>query len=81
MNIERIQLKGQLVEAKSTFKKLEVEASGLIFIVRSYLNPYEEDITKLEIEKAVVSINRINEIVQQLTLLKKKIDDLEAYFD
>ena len=81
MNIERIQLKGQLAEAKSKYKKLDIEASGLIILVRSLLNPFEEDTTKQETEKALVSLTRLNNIVQELRTLKKKISDLEAYFE
>ena len=44
MNIERIQLKGQLAEAKSTFKHLDTEAAGLIILIRSLLNPFEDEL-------------------------------------
>ncbi len=81
MNIERIQLKGQLAEAKSKYKKLDIEASGLIILVRSLLNPFEEDTTKQETEKALISLTRLNDIVQELKILKKKIAYLEAYFE
>ena len=43
MDIERIQLKGQLSEAKSKFKHLDTEAAGLVILIRSWLNPFEED--------------------------------------
>jgi len=81
MNIERIQLKGQLAEAKSKYRNLDVEAAGLILLIRSLLNPYEDDTTKQETEKALVSLTRLNEIVKELRRLKKKISDLEEYFD
>jgi len=81
MNIERIQLKGQLVEAKSKFKNLDMEASGLIFVIRTYLNPFEEDVTKIQIEKAVSSIKRLNNVIEELKIAKKKVEELEAYFD
>lgn len=81
MNIERMQIKGQLAEAKSKYRNLDIEASGLILLVRSLLNPYESDTTKQETEKALVSLTRLNEIVIELRQLKKKISDLEAYFD
>ena len=71
MNIERIQLKGQLAEAKSKYKHLDTEAAALILLIRAVLNPFEEDTTKIEVEKAVVSINK----------LKTKIQKLEEYFD
>ena len=80
MNIERIQLKGQLAEAKSKYRNLDIEAAGLILLIRSLLNPYEDDTTKQETEKALVSLTRLNEIVTELRRLKKKISDLEDYF-
>ena len=36
MNLERIQLKGQLAEAKSEYRNLDVEASGLVILIRSF---------------------------------------------
>lgn len=81
MNIERIQLKGQLAEAKTKYKRLDVEASGLVILIRSLLNPFEENTEKLETEKALVSLQRLDEIVTELKSLKKKIADLESYFD
>ena len=81
MNIERIQLKGQLSEAKSKYRNLDVEAAGLILLIRSLLNPYEDDTTKQETEKALASLTRLNEIVTELRRLKKKISNLEDYFD
>ena len=81
MNIERIQLKGQLAEAKSKYRNLDIEAAGLILLIRSLLNPYEDDTTNQETEKALVSLTRLNEIVTELRRLKKKISNLEDYFD
>jgi hypothetical protein len=81
MNIEKMQFKGQLAEAKKKFKSLDTEASGLIILIRSLLNPYEEDITKLEVDKAVQSMARLNSIVLEMQALKSRIqrmeDDLE----
>lgn len=80
MNIERIQLKGQLAEAKSKYKYLDTEAAGLILLIRSLLNPFEDDTTKLDIEKALVQFQRLQTIVLELRILKDKIQKLEKYF-
>jgi len=80
MNIERIQLKGQLAEAKSKFKNLDVEAAALVILIRSLLNPYEENTTKLDTQKALVSMQRLNDIVEELKTLDSKIKKLEEYF-
>jgi hypothetical protein len=80
MNVERIQFKGQLAEAKSKYKNLDTEAAGLIILLRSLLNPFEDDTTKIDIDKIAVQTARLQSIVFELRLLKDKIDKLEAYF-
>lgn len=77
MNIEKMQLKGQLAETRKKYKSFDTEASGLIILIRSLLNPYEEDITKLEVEKALQSLSRLNSIVLQMQVLKPKIQRME----
>ncbi|MDD3012605.1 MAG: hypothetical protein PHC34_02755 [Candidatus Gastranaerophilales bacterium] len=81
MNIENMQIKGQLAEARKKFKEFDTEASGLIILIRSLLNPYEEDICRLEIEKATTATTRLNSLVTQMKILKSKIEKLEAHFD
>lgn len=81
MNIENMQIKGQLAEARKKFKELDTEASGLIILIRSLLNPYEENICKLEIEKTVTATSRLNSLIAQMRILKGKIEKLEAHFE
>lgn len=81
MNIERIQLKGQLAECKARYKNLDVEASALVILIRSLLNPFEEDTSKLDTQKALVSMQRLDDIVVELKNLKSKIHNLEEYFE
>ena len=80
MNPERLQLKGMLAESKKHFRTLDMEASGLILIIRSLLNPYE-DVTKIDTEKALVSMQRLNTIQTELKNLEVKIRNLEAELD
>ena len=42
MNPEILQMKGMLAEAKKKYRSLDTEASGLVILIRSLLNPYEE---------------------------------------
>ena len=81
MDIERIQLKGQLSEAKSNFKHLDTEAAGLIILIRSLLNHFEENTLKLEVEKAAVAFKRLQEVFSEMETLNTKIQKLEDYFD
>ena len=80
MNPERLQLKGMLAESKKRFRTLDTEASGLILIIRSLLNPYE-DVTKIDTEKALVSMQKLNTIQTELKNLEVKIRNLEAELD
>lgn len=77
MNPERLQLKGMLAESKKTLRSLDTEASGLVILIRSLLNPYE-NISKLDTEKALVSMKRLNEIQAELKNLEVKIKNLES---
>ena len=56
-------------------------ALALILLIRAVSNPFEEDTTKIEVEKAVVSINKLQDVVEELKGLKTKIQKLEEYFD
>lgn len=76
-----MQFKGQLADLKKKFKTLDTEASGLLILIRSLLNPYEEDLTKLDTEKAKVSVDRLNQIVLEMKALKSKIEKMEEEFD
>lgn len=80
MNPERLQLKGMLAEAKKKYRILDTEASGLILIIRTLLNPYE-DILKLDTDKALVSISRLNEVRKEMLTLNSKIKLLESEFE
>ncbi len=80
MNPERLQLKGMLAESKKRYRTLDTEASGLVILIRSLLNPYEE-IHKLDTEKALVSIQRLNDIQVEMKTLDGKIKNLESELD
>lgn len=76
MNPERLQLKGMLAESKKRFRTLDTEASGLILIIRSLLNPYE-DVTKIDTEKVLIHTQRLNNVTQEMKDLRIKITNLE----
>ena len=80
MNPERLQLKGMLAESKKRFRTLDTEASGLVILIRSLLNPYDE-IKKLDMEKVNVTVKRLTEITEEMKTLSEKIKKLEAEFE
>ncbi|MBR6127944.1 hypothetical protein IKQ21_09695 [bacterium] len=77
MNPEKLQFKGMLAEAKKSFRTKNTEASGLVILIRSLLNPYE-DISKLDVEKALISMQRLQEIQEDIKALDTKIKNLES---
>ena len=79
MNPERLQLKGMLAESKKSYRSLDTEASGLVILIRSLLNPYDE-ISNLDTEKALVSLKRLNVVQTEMKTLSVKIKNLESEF-
>jgi hypothetical protein len=79
MNPEKLQLKGMLAESKKRLRTLDTEASGLVILIRSLLNPYE-DVKNLDMEKVEVSVNRLSNIAEEMKTLSEKIKKLEAEF-
>lgn len=77
MNPEILQMKGMLAEAKKKYRTLDTEASGLVILIRSLLNPYEE-IQKLDMDKVLVSANRLKDITKEMQVLNDKIKRLES---
>ena len=77
MNAERMQLKGQLADAKHHFSNLETEAAGIITLIRIYLDPWPLDITALKIQEAHAQMGRLAAIHTEMTALKGRIAGLE----
>lgn len=77
MNPEILQMKGMLAEAKKKYRSLDTEASGLVILIRSLLNPYEE-IQKLDIDKVLVSVKRLKSVTVEMQALNDKIKRLES---
>ena len=82
MNPEILQMKGMLAEAKKKYRSLDTEASALVILIRSLLNPYEE-IQKLDMDKVLVSVKRQKNSVgyenKTLKQIAKEIADKHGY--
>ena len=77
MNPEILQMKGMLDEDKKKYRSLDTEASGLVILIRSLLNPYEE-IQKLDMDKVLVSVKRLKSVTVEMQALNDKIKRLES---
>lgn len=77
MNIERLQMKGLLSESKKKYKRLDYDVSGLIILIRTYISPYEDDVTQLDVDKALSTVEKLKKTVEEMKELKVKIIKLE----
>jgi len=77
MNIERLQMKGLLADSKKKYRNLDTEASALIILIRSLLSPFDA-VLNLDTEKALVSLNRLDAVKNEMKTLDEKIKNLEA---
>lgn len=81
MNIERTMLKGQIADLKKRLKDKDLEASSLIISLRIILNPYESDVCLIDSEKALVTMKRLNEIINEMRQLKEQLNKFEEAVD
>jgi len=81
MNSERLQMKGLLVELKKKERKLDADASGRLTLLRTLLNPYEEDLTQLDEAQILNEASEFSRFVQDLREVRVKIKKLESDLD
>ncbi len=77
VNPERMQLKGMLAESKKNYQLLDTEASGLVILIRTLLNPYAE-VKNLDTKKAFATMQRLDKITEEMNILDIKIKKLES---
>jgi len=81
MKHEILQAKGQLADWRKEYRELDLQASGLIVVIRNELSPYTEDVTTLRVDQAAVAMNQLQKVVTRMRELKQKIEDLGAALD
>lgn len=77
MDISICQLRTNLAQKKSLYKNLDIEASNCIIAIQQNINPYEDDITLLDTEKALKACERLHKIKDEMIGLKPKIQKME----
>lgn len=77
MNQERLAAKGLLADLRRQVRELDIEASALIASVRQKLSPYEDDLTKLKINEASVSMKRLEKVQAEFIEKSEKIKRIE----
>lgn len=77
---ERLIMRGQLAELQRELNEKELEASGLIILIRTLLNPYTNTY-ELETDKALVTAKTLHERVKEIKELREKIKKLKEVVD
>ncbi len=77
MREERLLMKGMLKDLEGKEKKLDLEAAGLIILIRMKITPHETDVTKLNLEAAATSLSRLVDIREELLGIREKIKHLK----
>ena len=74
---EVLALRGRLELARRKYQDLDELVSLDLISIRNILNPWEEDVTKLDIEKALVGMKRLHANVAELRKLKETMTSLQ----
>lgn len=77
MRHETIMLKGRLIELKNDKEALEQLAADEIIRIRGFINPYEDDLKRLNIVAALMSLDRLKEVQSSLIEKCDKIRRIE----
>ncbi len=78
MNQEILMLKGQLANYQTERQNLELQASGLISMLRIALNPYEEDLSRIKSAEVLQQAKQLHQTLERLREVNKKIEQLEG---
>lgn len=71
-------IKGRMAEIKTGINDKRLVAAGLIMSIRQDLDPFEEDVTKLNIERAEASMDQLLTTWTELKELVAKEARLKA---
>ncbi len=77
MNQERLLLKGQLSSYQTEKRNLELQASGLISMMRMALNPYEEDLSRIPAREILAHAEQLQAVIERLQNVTERIHQLE----
>lgn len=74
---ERLLNKGKLLELRNKQRELDLQASAMLVTIRTILNPYEESLTLIDTEKALIMMQKLHESVTELKKINTHIKNLE----
>lgn len=75
---EIAQIRSKLSAAQKEFDNLDILVSGGIIKIRQLIDPYQTDVTKLDVDEAFSEIERLRENVHRMRDLLDEINNLKA---
>lgn len=70
-------LKAKLAAKKQEFEQLKLKADNYIILLRNLLDPYEDDFTELELERAEIAMDDFYKLFKEAVALKNQIAKME----
>ncbi len=74
---EQSQLRTKLSSARKEFDDLDILVSGAIIQIRQLIDLYEKDVTKLNVDEASQTMERLKENVHRMSELHGQIESLK----
>ncbi|HON09714.1 MAG TPA: hypothetical protein PLE24_02515 [Chitinispirillaceae bacterium] len=74
---EQSQLRTKLSSARKEFDDLDILVSGAIIQIRQLIDLYEKDVTKLNVDEASQTMERLKENVHRMRELHGQIESLK----
>jgi len=77
MTSDRVILRGHLAEAEEQYTQLDISASGDIIAMRNHLDPNIEPVEELNVDEALVVMQRLHSTVHKMSDLSGRIRRLK----
>lgn len=77
MRHEILKAKGRIAELKSKIAEKELEASGLIIQIRTFADPYENDMSHIKSGQIRTAANLLDESITTIKTLRSELERLE----
>lgn len=78
MRHEILRAKGRIAELKSKIAEKELEASGLIIQIRTFADPYENDMSRIKSGQIRTASKLLDESITTIKTLRSELERLEG---
>lgn len=78
MRHEILKMKGRIAELRSKIAEKELEASGLIIQIRTFADPYENDMSCIKSGQIRTASNLLDESITTIKTLRSELERLEG---